>query len=156
MKHRLSWSAKRAVVVDAAWISSLRNGWSTNAFGLSQLENSVIVMATTDNRQQTTDNNNNNNNNNNKPCTMNIGKNAQCGLESCLVVTPQTSGICIRPWGTTSGGMAKARGKSAWHKFWLRHNPGKNKRSNHGHRTTLSLVQKERSVATVERARVPS
>jgi hypothetical protein len=40
MKHRLSWSAKRAVVVDAAWILLLRNGWSTNAFGLSQLENS--------------------------------------------------------------------------------------------------------------------
>ena len=39
MKHRLSWSAKRTVVADAARISSRGNGWRTNAFGLSQLEN---------------------------------------------------------------------------------------------------------------------
>ena len=39
MKHRLSWSTKRTAVVDAAWFLVLRNGWGTNAFVLSQLEN---------------------------------------------------------------------------------------------------------------------
>ena len=39
MKHRLLWSTKRTAVVDAAWFLVHRNGWGTNAFGLSQLEN---------------------------------------------------------------------------------------------------------------------